>query len=222
MRPRGIFAAILCSSIILLVNCEGQLPQFVNADGSLSSGGQSAASNVFNGATNAIENAGQQLGQLPQSVANGAENAYQHGQQYLQQGVDGMKNAANQFGNRLEQFGNELAEGPRNFLNNVGQMGTQFQNGIDQALRSGVDKLKELQNAIGEKFRPLMDKAVEIFGKPGTEKEHWNELVSNVESTNLSQQEKQEVYQKIANATAPQVNSNQIPQQLQGRRKRRI
>ncbi|CAD5214284.1 unnamed protein product [Bursaphelenchus okinawaensis] len=213
MKHRTLFQCLLFLIVQSYVASEGsQLPQLVNADGSLSNPtAQSMASNFAQGASNAFDQAGQSLSQVPQSIANGANSAYQQGQQYVQQGVDGMKNAANQFGNKLEQFGNDLAEGPRQFLNNVGQMSNQIQTGFDNALKSGVEKLKELQTTIGEKFRPMTDKALEIFGRPGSEKEHWNELVTQVEGSNLTPQEKQEIYQKIANATAPQVN--QMPQQ---------
>jgi hypothetical protein len=129
----------------------------------------------------------------------------------LSQAGQELKGAAQNVGDRLYNAGEALSNAPRNFVDNVGNkldgMGQQIAQTFDNAVQFGISKLKELQSQFSEKFRPLVDNAIQIFEKPGTEKQHWNELVERVESTNLSEAEKQELYQRIANATVPQQRS---------------
>lgn len=170
-----IFPILL--SLLPLISAESsQLPQLVNADGSLTNQPNSMASNLAQNVHNGFQQAGQSLQAAGQNLADRAQGVYQQGQHYLQQGLNNVKDAAHQFGNTVQQAGSEIAEGPRHFLNGIGQMNNNFQDTVDNAFQGGVDKIKEVQTSLGEKFKPLTDKAMEIFGKPGNEREHWNEV----------------------------------------------
>ncbi|KAI6187992.1 hypothetical protein M3Y98_00305500 [Aphelenchoides besseyi] len=164
----------------------GHLPQLLNADGSYTNG---------NGMEHAAET------QYANYYQNQPPQYHQDG--FFPQAVHEFKQGMNSVGQHLQHAGESLSNLPHNFVDNVGH---QISNSFENVYQSGIDRLRGLQGHFSEKFRPLIDSAIEIFQKSGNEKQHWNELVERVESTNLSEHEKQDLYQKIANATVPQAS----------------
>lgn len=91
-----------------------------------------------------------------------------------------LKQTANSMSNHLQNAGDALSNAPRNFVDNVSNMGHQISNSFDNMVQNGLNKLNDLKNQFGEKFRPLIDNALQIFQTPRTEKEKWNEMSLNL------------------------------------------
>ncbi|KAH7731718.1 hypothetical protein AAVH_00616 [Aphelenchoides avenae] len=127
---------------------------------------------------------------------NGPSWPQSFGQQ-VQSHVQSAGENIDRAGQSLANVGDKLTNGASNAVNQVA-------NAVREAGELALGKLKEAKNEIAEKFRPMVDNAIEIFQQPGDMKQRWDKLVEKVENTNLTVPEKQELYQKIANATSEQ------------------
>lgn len=185
----------------------GLLPQLINVDGSLTSHNahQSLEPNHYSG-----------------NYYSQNQQPYQGG--FLSQAGNDLKHTAQGVSDQFHNAGEALGNAPQNLMNGINNMGHQISQTFDNFLNSGLSKLNDLKGQFTEKFRPLLDNAIQIFQTPRSEKEKWNEvsnsllplpnsafkLVQRVESTNLNEAEKQQLYQRIADAVSPQQqNSHQ-------------
>ncbi|KAI6176792.1 hypothetical protein M3Y97_00837100 [Aphelenchoides bicaudatus] len=181
----------------------GQLPQLINADGSLTAhhDQQAVNPNYYSNYPQQIQQPFQQAGNFLAQTGSDLKQGAQNFGSDLKQGA---QNFGHQMQNHVQNAGEALGNAPRNFVDGMHNIGNQLSQGFDNMVQNGLNKLNELKGQFAEKFRPLLDNAIQIFQTPKTEKEKWNELVQRVEATNLSEQEKQQLYQKIADATGPQ------------------
>jgi hypothetical protein len=141
-----------------------QLPQLINADGSLTAHHDQQPINS-NGYAN----------YYPQN-----QQPYQQAGNFFSQAGNELKQGAQNFGNQMQNAGEALGNAPRNFVNGVQDLGSQLSQGFDNMVQSGLNKLNDLKGQFAEKFRPLLDNAIQIFQTPRTEKEKWNEVSSLV------------------------------------------
>lgn len=73
-------------------------------------------------------------------------------------------------GQSLASVGDKLANSANNAVNQVG-------NAVREAGELAINKLREAKNEISEKFRPVLDNAIEIFQQPaGNIKERWDKV----------------------------------------------
>lgn len=158
----------ICLWIDLVVGNENShhngLPQLINADGSLTGhGGHQALE------TSHYNNYYPQ----PQQPYQGAGN-------FLSQASGELKQTAHNMADHLHNAGEALSNAPGNFVDNMNNMGHQISHGFENMLQNGLNKLNELKGQFSEKFRPLLDNAIQIFQTPRTEKEKWNEVIMNI------------------------------------------
>lgn len=148
----------------------GLLPQLINADGSLTPHSSYQAHGINNYGGN----------YYPPN-----QQPYHSG--FLSQAGNDIKHAAQGVSDHFHNAGEALSNAPHNFVDGINNMGNQISHSFDNMLQSGLNKLNELKGQFTEKFRPLLDNAIQIFQTPRSEKEKWNEVCNRLlPLTNLS------------------------------------
>lgn len=151
-----------------------QLPQLINADGSLTAHHDqqplsNGYSNYYPQNQQPFQQAGNYLSQAGSELKQGAQNFGNEMRNQVQNAGEALGNAPRNFVNGVQDLGSRIGQGFDNLGNRIGQ-------GFDNMVQSGLNKLNDLKGQFAEKFRPLLDNAIQIFQTPRTEKEKWNEV----------------------------------------------
>ncbi|KAI1731871.1 hypothetical protein Ddc_00712 [Ditylenchus destructor] len=169
---------------------QSQLPQLMNADGSLNNPPQNNRQSPPSAPITPLT--------VPQPTKYPGAPEDPSGPVSTQSDGSTAKGLAD----RIHAVGEKISNLPDNIGQAAEEAGKQISTAFKQAGDMALNKLKESQGLFPDKFRSLFDNAVEIFSRSGNEKQRWDELVRTVDTTvGLSDVEKRDFYQRILSAT---------------------